>query len=188
MAQEMNNEKNGVNGSVAYDLNTLVREREAQREQESRRIREVEIPHHHSAAQPQRAPRPQPAVRPRGKMSPLVALSMVVLTGMLVALLAGYIQLGEISGVVAEKRAQVQALEREHVALVTEYEKTFDLATVKEMAEAEGMTKPSAGQVEYVELGGPDKAEVYDTGRKGVVEQLLQSLAKTGEAIVEYFR
>ena len=47
------------------------------------------------------------------------------------------------------------------MSLVMDYERTFDMAKIKEAAEAAGMKKPTAGQVEYVELGGGSKAEVY---------------------------
>lgn len=39
------------------------------------------------------------------------------------------------------------------MSLVMDYERTFDMAKIKEAAEAAGMKKPTAGQVEYVELG-----------------------------------
>ena len=50
-----------------------------------------------------------------------------------------------ISDNVSSIKREISALEEEHVALLTAYERTFDLATVKAAAEAAGMSKPSGG-------------------------------------------
>ena len=84
-------------------------------------------------------------------------------------------------------KAEMERLNTEHVGLLTEYEQTFDLSTVKEVAEAAGMSKPSAGQIEYVELGGADNAVIYAAGEDGVLEQTLASVKGGILALLEYF-
>lgn len=181
MAQPQKNKTDGIYGSLAYDLDALARERvlEEAGRMEPKRRREAE---------PIRRPKAAPAVRPRAKVSPLVVASVAVLTGMVVLLLMGYIQLSEISGSVATKKDAVRELEHEHVALLTEYEKTFDLTTLKEAAEEAGMSKPVTGQVEYIELGGPDTAVVYEDGKDGAVHRMWKALHNGIDAVVEYFR
>ena len=77
-------------------------------------------------------------------------------------------------------------LEDEHVALLTEYEKTFDLATIKAAAEEAGMSKPSAGQIQYIDLSGADSAVVYGD-EPGVVEKAASSLKEGALSLWEYF-
>ena len=58
----------------------------------------------------------------------------------------------------------------------------------KEAAEAAGMSKPSAGQIEYVELGGADTAVIYAAGKDGVLDQAFASVKEGVLALVEYFQ
>ena len=78
-------------------------------------------------------------------------------------------------------------LEEEHVSLVTEYEKTFDLATIKAAAEEAGMSKPTSGQVQYIDLSGSDTAVVY-SDEPGMVEKAISSIKDGARSIWEYFR
>ena len=113
-------------------------------------------------------------------------LSMV-LAGMVVALLMGYVKLTQISGNISDMKQEMNRLNTEHVGLLTEYEQTFELATVKEVAEAAGMSKPSAGQIEYVELSGPDTAVIYAAGEDGALTKAFASAKEGILALVEYF-
>lgn len=167
-----------VYGNLAYDLDALVRERnleEAGKLQEEQQQRQSRV-------------RTQPAVRPRQRVSPLVLGSVVLLAAMVVGLLLGYVQLTKISTSVSSMKSELSELEDEHVALLTKYEQTYDLATVKETAEAAGMSKPSSGQIEYVDLGGPDAAVVYRADGQSAAQGLLDSVKQGLAAAVEYFR
>jgi hypothetical protein len=167
-----------VYGNLAYDLDALVRERnleEAGKLQEEQQQRQPRV-------------RTQPAVRPRQRVSPLVLGSVVLLAAMVVGLLLGYVQLTKISTSVSSMKSELSELEDEHVALLTKYEQTYDLATVKETAEAAGMSKPSSGQIEYVDLGGPDAAVVYRADGQSAAQGLLDSVKQGLAAAVEYFR
>ena len=72
-------------------------------------------------------------------LSPLVAGGVVVLLAMVVVLMLGYVTLTDVSGSVSSIKRQISDLDEQHVALLTEYEKTFDLATIKAAAEAAGI-------------------------------------------------
>ena len=174
-----------VYGNLAYDLDALVTERALE---EAGRMpqRQAEEERQQRPREVQR-PKAQPAARPRAHVSPLVLGSVAVLGAMVVFLLLGYVQLTQISGNVAQMKSEMDQLQTEHVALLTEYEQTFEMATVKEAAELAGMSKPSAGQIEYVELGSSDSAVIYAAGSDGVLDRTLASVKDSVLDLVEYF-
>ena len=109
-----------------------------------------------------------------------------VLLAMVVVLMLGYVTLTDVSGSVSSIKRQISDLDEQHVALLTEYEKTFDLATIKAAAEAAGMSKPTSGQIQYIDLSGSDSVTLYKA--EGSAGGLLDK-AKDGWAyVLEYFR
>ena len=116
----------------------------------------------------------------QGESSMLAALAVV--------LVMGYVQLTTISGSVSEMKNELTQLNTEHVALLTRYEQTYDLASVKEAAEAAGMSKPSSGQITYIDLGSPDSATVYRSGADGFFSKIADTVDGWLQAAVEYFR
>lgn len=168
-------------GNLAYDLDNLVRQRNLE---EAGKVREQE----RQAQQAQPQQRRQEAVQPRTKASPILVGGIVVLAAMVMLLIMGYVQLTTISGNVAEMKNELAALDDQHVSLLTKYEQTFDLATVKEAAEAAGMSKPTGAQIEYVDLSGSDTAVVYQAGAGGVLSNLAERVEQGFAALVEYFR
>ncbi len=183
---ELKRKPNGpVYGNLAYDLDALVRERALE---EAGRMPEQPRPERRREQEVVQRPRTQTAAQPKAQVSPLVVGGIAVLAAMVVVLLMGYVQLTQISGNVAEMKSEMDRLNTEHVALLTEYEQTFELSTVKEAAEAAGMSKPSAGQIEYVELGGADTAVIYAAGKDGVLDQAFASVKEGVLALVEYFQ
>ena len=182
MAERKRRPTGPVYGNLAYDLDALVRERQLEEagrmEQEERQRRR----------QPVQQPRRQTAAAPKVQVSPVLLGSIVVLTVMVMALLMGYVQLTKISTSVTALKNDIQQLDKEHVALLTQYEQTFEMTAVKEAAEAAGMSKPSAGQIEYVELGEPDQAVVYAAGSDGVLDKAFVSVKDAFRRLVEYFQ
>ena len=178
MAQSNDRRRYGyTDGSLAYDLDALARERaldDAGRMESQRR-------------EPVAAPRRQSVARPAAKLSPLVLACAAVLTG-LVVLLMGYVRLTEVSADISQIKTEMGQLEERHVALLTQYEKTFDLATVKRVAEEAGMTKPTAGQVEYLELPAADSTVVYRSDAGTALENIAESISRALGSVVEYFR
>ena len=167
-------------GNLAYDLDNLVRQRNLE---EAGKVREQE-----RQERPRPQPRRQAEPQPRTKASPLVVGGIVVLAAMVMLLIMGYVQLTTISGNVAELKSELATLDDQHVSLLTKYEQTFDLATVKETAEAAGMSKPTGVQIEYVDLSGADTAVVYQAGAGGLLSDVAERVEQGFAALVEYFR
>ena len=171
-----------VYGSLAYDLDTLARERQLEEA--------GEMPQR--TAQPGRQPetqtrrRPQAQAQAKARPSALTVGGIAAVCALVMVLLLGYVQLTAVSNNVSTIKKELATLEDEHVALLTEYEKTFDLATIKAAAEEAGMSKPSAGQIQYIDLSGADSAVVYGD-EPGVVEKAASSLKEGALSLWEYF-
>ncbi len=170
-----------TNGSLAYDLDALVREHNLE---EAGKVYE----HEREARRPRPQPRRQAQAQPRPKASPLMVGGIVILAAMVMALIMGYVRLTTISGNVSQLKNELAVLNDEHVSLLTRYEQTFDLATIKETAEAAGMSKPTSAQIEYVDLSGSDVAVVYQASSDGVLGDFFHRVGDGLEALVEYFR
>ena len=168
-----------VDGSLAYDLDWAVRERELTHAGELPRRQEKEQVKVHE--------RPKVQVRERQHVSPFTVLGTMAVVGMAVLVLMGYIQLTVLSADTVALKNELATLETENLRLTTEYEKMFDLATVKEAAEAAGMSKPGSSQIYYIDLSDGDSAVVYQQSDPGVLSRLLTSLHHGFYAVVEYF-
>ena len=170
-------------GSLAYDLDALAREKQLD---EAGKLPQKKV----RPAQPEVQPvqRRQSAARAAVRPSPVLLLGTVLVVGMVIALMLCYVKLTGISDNVSSIKREISALEEEHVALLTAYERTFDLATVKAAAEAAGMSKPTSGQIVYIDLSGADTAEVYAAGGSAALNGLTDKVSKAWAYAVEYFR
>ena len=155
-----------VNGNLAYDPAYEERQRRLRREREYEREHE----------------------RQREKVSLGTLCGFMALAAMVALMIMCRAQLTEISAQVVSVQKEISALEDEHVALLTRYEKTFDLTTIKEAAAAAGMAKPSASQVYYIDLSEPDSVVVYQQKSQNVLSRVLTSLGNGVCAVVEYFK
>ena len=173
--------KNAVYGNLAYDLDALVRERQLE---EAGKLPQKKQP----AVQEQPLPRRQTQSRTAARPSPLVVGGIVVLLVMVVALMLGYVTLTDVSGSVSSIKREIADLDEQHIALLTEYEKTFDLATVKAAAEAAGMSKPTSGQIQYIDLSGIDSVTLYKAEGGAALGGLLDQLERGWDYVLEYFR
>lgn len=124
----------------------------------------------------------------RGAALPVLLLGTVLVVGMVIALMLCYVKLTGISDNVSSIKREISALEEEHVALLTAYERTFDLATVKAAAEAAGMSKPSSGQIQYIDLSGADSVEVYAAGGAAALNGFTEKAESLWAYVLEYFR
>lgn len=167
-----------VYGNLAYDLDALVREHNLEHA--------GEINEEQRRAQQQ--PRAKRAPQPKAKVSPMLVGAVAVLVVMVVGLLIGYVQLTETSDAVMTIKNDLSEAQDEHVALVTKYEQTFDMTTVKERAEAAGMSKPSSGQIEYIDISGSDAVVIYQGRADGVFSQVFTTVKNGIGAVVEYFK
>ena len=175
------NSRHSGDGNLAYDLEWEVREREFRHAGELPRRREAaqEAPKVRSVSKVQ--------VRERQHVSPFTVLGTMAVVGMAVLVLMGYIQLTVLSADTVALKNELATLETENLRLTTEYEKMFDLATVKEAAEAAGMVKPGSRQICYIDLSEGDSAVVYRQEDPSVLTRVLTSLHHGVYAVVEYF-
>lgn len=170
-------------GSLAYDLDALAREKQLD---EAGKLPQKKV----RPAQPEVQPvqRRQSAARAAVRPSPVLLLGTVLVVGMVIALMLCYVKLTGISDNVSSIKREISALEEEHVALLTAYERTFDLATVKAAAEAAGMSKPSSGQIQYIGLSGADSVEVYAAGGAAALNGFTEKAESLWAYVLEYFR
>ncbi len=170
-------------GSLAYDLDALAREKQLD---EAGKLPQKKV----RPAQPEVQPvqRRQSAARAAVRPSPVLLLGTVLVVGMVIALMLCYVKLTGISYNVSSIKREISALEEEHVALLTEYERTFDLATVKAAAEAAGLSKPSSGQIQYIDLSGADSVEVYAAGGAAALNGFTEKAESLWAYVLEYFR
>ena len=179
------NSRSAVYGDLAYDLDREVRERALRHAGEA--------PRHRTAVEavPKAKPRvrslSKAQVRQRQKVSVLSVLGVGAAIGLAVMVLMGYIQLTIISDEVVSLQNQLEELQTENVTLTAQHEQMFDLATVKEVAEAAGMSKPSSSQIYYIDLSEGDSAVVYQQEESNLLSRLLTSLNHGIYAVVEYF-
>ena len=177
-----------VAGSAAYDYAYLERERRQRAEREHREY--AERMERETARRPAARPKvvEKPKVREKLHVSPLLVLGFAVAAVMLVMILTDYAQLTAISTDVVSMQKELSSLEEDHVALVARYERTFDLTTVKEAAEAAGMAKPSSSQIYYVDLSTPDNVVLYRRENTSVLGRVFTSLGQDVVCMVEYFK
>lgn len=170
-------------GSLAYDLDALAREKQLD---EAGKLPQKKV----RPAQPEVQPvqRRQSAARAAVRPSPVLLLGTVLVVGMVIALMLCYVKLTGISDNVSSIKREISALEEEHVALLTAYERTFDLATVKAAAEAAGMSKPSSGQIQYIDLSGADSVEVYAAGGAAALNGFTEKAESLWAYVLEYYR
>lgn len=104
------------------------------------------------------------SVRPAQYISPVAVVGTACVAGLMVALLLCYVRMNTISRSIVDMKTQITQLEVDRVSLLTRHERAFDLSTVKEAAEAAGMTQPSDSQVFYIRLPGEDRATARRAG------------------------
>ena len=158
--------KQAVNGSLAYDLDYAVRERALRHAGEAPKAREK--------AKVYEAPRV--LLRARQVVSPLAVLSVAAIMGLALLVLMSYVQLTMLSADTVKLQSQLEELESENAALTAQYQRMFDMASVKEAAEAAGMSKPSSTQMSQLDLSAGDSAVAYRQKEPGLFSRILSSL------------
>ena len=126
------------------------------------------------------------AVRPAQKVNILAVLAFFGIAALTVGVLLCYIQLNAISRNILRMKTEITALEVEQVGLLTKYEQSFDLTSVKEAAESYGMVQPSESQIYNIELPGANQA-VSHSGRRsaGSAESLLDRVLDKLRGLLE---
>ena len=172
-----------VDGSLARDLDWAVRERELRHAGEAPRHEERAV----VREQPREQTKTRVRVRERQQVSVASVVGFAAVIGMMLVMLMSYIQLTVLAADTVALKSQLETLQSEHAALSAEYEQMFDLATVREAAEAAGMAKPTAGQICYLDLSEGDSAVVYQKEDPSILTRALTSLNHGVYAVVEYF-
>lgn len=140
-----------------------------------------------------RARRRRKARAMAGRRTAVLHVSLPAILGVVAALavalvvLMNCIELTRISSETVQLKSELQSLENENAKLNAEYEQMFDKATVKEAAEAAGMSVPTASQITYVDLSEGDTVVVYQEEEPGVLNGFLLSAFHGFEAMKEFF-
>ena len=178
-----------VDGNLARKLDSRALERRLERsgqldfDQQYRRRRETE-----AERLSRRRAQAKAAVRPAQRVSFAAVLGFAFVGALMVATLLCYVRINSISRSIVSMKERISVLQVEQVALLTQHEQAFDLSSVKEAAEAAGMTIPSESQIYYIDLPGEDQAVSY-TGRDGgLLDRVLTGLSRAMYAVVEYFQ
>ena len=178
-----------VDGNLARKLDSRALERRLESrgqldfDQQYRRRRETE-----AERLSRRRAQAKAAVRPAQRVSFAAVLGFAFVGALMVATLLCYVRINSISRSIVSMKERISVLQVEQVALLTQYEQAFDLSSVKEAAEAAGMTIPSESQIYYIDLPGEDQAVSY-TGRDGgLLDRVLTGLSRAMYAVVEYFQ
>lgn len=177
-----------VSGSLAYDYDYLERERRRRAEREEREYAERRARETPARTQTRAKPVAPPKHREKQHVSALVLLGFAAAAAMVVVLLMSYAELTAVSHDVVKMQRTLATLEDEHVALLSRYERTFDLAAIKEAAEAAGMAKPSASQICYVDLSAPDNVVLYRCAEANVLSRVFTAVGQDAMSVVEYFK
>ncbi len=174
--------RNAVYGDLAYDLDRELRERELRHAGEAPRQQAAAV----ERPKVRRVTKPQ--ARPRQRVSAVSVIGFAAVAVLAFLVLMSYVDLTRISTEVVRLQNELEELETENVSLTAEYQRMFDLNTVKEAAEAADMGKPSSSQIYYVDLSDGDNAVVYQKEDPSVLSRLLTSLDHGIYAVVEYFK
>ena len=120
--------------------------------------------------------------------TPLLGMFAAILGGcMAVLVLMGYIELTRLSAETVTLKNQLEVLRSENVVLSAKYDRMFDLASVKEAAEAAGMVKPSVSQVSYLDLSEGDCVIVHPHEESGPVSRLMAYTRNQIGLVKEFF-
>lgn len=171
--------RHSVDGNLARELDWAVRERELRHAGEA--------PRHPSKEAERVYEAPHVRVRERQRVSAFSVLGTAAILGLALMVLLSYVQLTVLSSETVELKTQLETLETDNVILTAQYERMFDLATVRQAAEAAGMTKPSASQICYLDVSGGDTVEIYRQEEDGPLDRLRSFLSHGVYAVVEYF-
>ncbi len=178
-----------VNGNLAHDLNLHELERRLERsgqldfDQQYRRRQETRADQLSRERQATRA-----TVREPQKVPVAAVACSCVLAVLAVLVVAVQAQINAISSDIVSMKAEIRELEVEQIALQTQYEQAFDLASVKEAAEAVGMQQPGDGQIVYIDLPGEDQVMTCLEPEEGVLARIFAVVGQHICAMVEYFR
>lgn len=173
-------------GDLAYDLDYA--ERKYRLEHAGEELKEPEKEAYIRPARKQQT-QAKPAAKPKvmARISPAMALCCIAVIAVLLMTVLGYITLDRVSRDIVSLKSSVIELKQKNIDLTTKHELTFDLASVKTVAEAAGMSKPSSSQIYYLDLTSEDQIAVY-APRTTLFNTMMTSVHSLIGNAKEYFR
>ena len=178
-AEKLHYSGGSTRGDLAYDLDWAVREHALRHAGEAVRPKEE--------VQPQVRHLEGVRVRQRQKLSRISVTGIALAAVLAVLMLVSHIQLTALSNDTVQLKDELSVLQAEHVSLTAQYERVYDLETVKQAAMAAGMTKPSNSQIFYIDLSEGDSAVVYEPEEPDVISRMVDSVQRGIHAAMEYF-
>ena len=170
-------ERYGTNGSVAYS-HAYGNPAPSRDERQRRRNRTYQRPNQQT--------RPQVQVREAGQIAPFAVVGFLAVVIMALLLMGTHAQLTMESTRLSQLRQQSQSLDAENAALTAQYEKVFDMEAIQ-AAVGDTMTRPTAAQIDYIDLSEPDTVVIYEK-ESGALAGLFQDIKAAVDSVVEYFR
>ena len=158
----------------------------------------VRAPRREEQGRVQPAPRPRQRekelvrtrvqVREAGQVAPFAVVGFLAVAVFAVMVVMSYAHLTMANQELEQLRSELSKLQTNNAALVTQYEKIFDLDSFQSAA-GDAMVRPSSDQVVYIDLSEPDAVVVYESlGIEGGLRSLGQGLERVVDRLVEYFR
>lgn len=158
----------------------------------------VRVPRREEQGELQPAPRPRQQkknlvrtrvqVREAGQIAPFAVVGFLAVAVFAAMVVMSYANLTVANREVEHLRSELAALQTDNAALVTQYEKIFDLDSFQSAA-GDAMVRPSSDQVVYIDLSEPDAVVVFEaSGIEGGLRSLKRGLERVMDGIVEYFR
>ena len=117
-----------------------------------------------------------------------VPLGAVAIAASALMLIGSYATLTRISADTVSMQAELDALKAEHVELVTQYEKTFDMATVQAAADRANMQRLRDSQIHYIELSEAEETTVYTQNGENLMDRLSTDGKNIFSQLLEFFR
>lgn len=132
--------------------------------------------------------RTQVQVREAGQIAPFAVVGFVLVGVFAALLLLSYTQYTMVADEVVSLRSELSTLQTENATLSAQYERVFDLERIQS-AVGSTMVRPTADQIEYIDLSEPDSVELYN-GNGGAfgLAGVLAGVKDVIVGVVEYFR
>lgn len=149
---------------------------------------------------PKEIARPKPRVRPKerpltrtqvrvreaGRVSVFAVIGFVMVGVFAALLLLSHTQYTVVADEVVSLRQELNGLLTENAALVAKYEQVFDLERIQQ-AVGSTMSRPTASQIEYIDLSEPDSVELLAGAGGGILDG-LRGIGDVISDVIEYFR
>ena len=126
-------------------------------------------------------------MRQAGAVAPFAVVGFIAVAIFAALVLFSHAQSTVLNAEIVELRGQLTTLEAENAKLSAQYEQVFDMTAIQS-AVGEGMARPAASQVVYLDLSEPDTVVVFDKIKDNRVMDALKNVGQVLGDMIEYFR